>query len=100
MFKVIDKLAKSINSLIEKKVFKPTTDLRRQTKSKQEGKRDDQVFCSFCGSLNLAADEYCTSCSMRINLPPSRIMKLCEKCSSSVNDDSAYCYACGNSFND
>lgn len=98
MFNVIDKVAKSINSLLEKKkVFKPTTDLRKQ--KKQEAKRDDQVFCSFCGLLNLAANEYCASCNMRINLPPSKMMKLCEKCSSSVNDDSAYCYACGNSFN-
>jgi uncharacterized membrane protein YvbJ len=35
---------------------------------------------------------------MPIKVPPSQIMKVCEKCGLAVNDDSVYCYSCGTIF--
>jgi hypothetical protein len=44
--------------------------------------------------------KYCLECKMPTAVPPSQVMKVCKKCGLAVNDDSIYCYSCGDRFDD
>jgi ribosomal protein L37E len=57
-----------------------------------------KIYCRFCGKDNPVSSEYCLQCRMPIKVPPSQVMKVCEKCGLAVNDDSVYCYSCGTIF--
>jgi hypothetical protein len=44
------------------------------------------------------ADKRSTKCRMRLNPPPSNIVKACTKCGFAMNDDSLFCTCCGIKF--
>ena len=58
----------------------------------------EKIYCRFCGKVNSSMQEFCTICGMRLNIPPSTIMKACTKCGLAMNNDSIFCSGCGTKF--
>jgi hypothetical protein len=83
---------------ITNKITKPKEELL--DKSSKTKNVSERIYCRFCGKPNSLAQELCTKCEMRLNLPPSTIMKACIKCGLAMNDDSIFCTRCGTRFED
>ena len=86
-----DRISKSLSKQTNKRI---------NTVSNESPTNVQKIYCRFCGKGNLVSSEYCVRCRMPTAVPPSQIMKVCKKCGLAVNDDSAYCYSCGNKFDD
>ena len=75
-------------------IFQRLSDRISKSLSKQTNKKND------CGKANPVSLKYCLECKMPTAVPPSQVMKVCKKCGLAVNDDSIYCYSCGDRFDD
>jgi hypothetical protein len=95
--KVTNKITKSKEKEIEGEGEEVLSDRGSKTKNISE-----KIYCRFCGNPNsqAQAQEICTKCGIRLNPPPSTIMKACTKCGLAANDDSIFCTRCGTRFED
>lgn len=91
-----------MNSIFQRLSNKISKSLSKQTdeeKSSTSTSSDIQkIYCRFCGKANPVSSEHCFQCKMPTIMPPSQVLKVCEKCGLAVNDDSVYCYSCGTIF--
>ena len=90
-------------------IFQRLSDRISKSLSKQANKKNDsnerssdvqKIHCRYCGKANPVSLKYCLGCKMPTAVPPSQVMKVCKKCGLAVNDDSIYCYSCGDRFDD
>ena len=90
-------------------IFQRLSDRISKSLSKQTNKKNDsnerssdvqKIHCRYCGKANPVSMKYCLECKMPTAVPPSQVMKVCKKCGLAVNDDSIYCYSCGDRFDD
>jgi membrane protease subunit (stomatin/prohibitin family) len=90
-------------------IFQRLSDRISKSLSKQTNKKNDsnklssdvqKIYCRYCGKSNPVSLKYCLECKMQTAVPPSQVMKVCKKCGLAVNDDSIYCYSCGDRFDD
>jgi len=90
-------------------IFQRLSDRISKSLSKQTSKKNDsnerssdvqKIHCRYCGKANPVSLKYCLECKMPTAVPPSQVMKVCKKCGLAVNDDSIYCYSCGDRFDD
>lgn len=79
---ILDKLTNSISRLTH--VAKTSSNLSEYI-----------IYCRFCGRKNPENRVSCKVCKMRIDVPPSEMLKVCEKIGSAVNYDDVYCFLCG-----
>ena len=95
-------------------IFQRLSDRISKSLSKQTSKKNDsnegssdvgssdaqKIHCRYCGKANPVSLKYCLECKMPTAVAPSQVMKVCKKCGLAVNDDSIYCYSCGDRFDD
>jgi RNA polymerase subunit RPABC4/transcription elongation factor Spt4 len=93
--KITNKITKSKEKEIEVEREEVLSDRSSKTKNISE-----KIYCRFCGNPNSQAQEICTKCGIRLNPPPSTIMKACTKCGLAANHDSIFCTKCGTRFED
>lgn len=79
---ILDKITNSISKLTHRE--KTSSDLS-----------ETYIYCRFCGRKNPENQTSCKACKMRIDVAPSEVLNVCEKCDSAVNYDDAYCFRCG-----
>ena len=53
------------------------------------------IYCRFCGRKNPENQVSCKVCNNRIDIQPSEVLKVCEKCNSAINYDDVFCFSCG-----
>jgi hypothetical protein len=90
-----------MNSVFQRlfnKISKSFSKQRDEEKPSSSSYDIQKIYCRFCGKANPASSEHCSQCKKPITIPPSKVLKVCEKCGLAVNDDSVYCYNCGTVF--
>lgn len=79
---IFDKIANSISQFAHRE--KISSDLS-----------ETYIYCRFCGRKNPENQTSCKACEMRIDVAPTEVLKVCEKCDSAVNNNDVYCFRCG-----
>ena len=93
-----------MNTIFQRLSDRISKSLSKQTNNKNDSNERSsyvqKIYCRFCGKTNPVSLKYCLECKMPTAVPPSQVMKVCKKCGLAVNDDSIYCYSCGDRFDD
>jgi RNA polymerase subunit RPABC4/transcription elongation factor Spt4 len=101
MPRLFDEIISSISKGIRRERKAPDNPVAESPSSSSSSEdHEDKIYCRSCGRKNPASRQSCQVCGMRTDIPPSEIMKVCNKCGSAVNDDDAYCFRCGSVFSD
>jgi hypothetical protein len=82
MANFLDKLTNSISRLTHG--TKTTSDLS-----------ENIIYCRFCGRKNPENQVSCKVCKNMIDIQPSEVLKVCEKCNSAINYEDVFCFSCG-----
>ena len=93
-----------MNTIFQRLSDRISKSLSKQTNNKNDSNERSsyvlKIYCRYCGKTNPVSLKYCLECKMPTAVPPSQVMKVCKKCGLAVNDDSIYCYSCGDRFDD